>query len=178
MIDLYIKYVIDKLKNYMSENYDKNISFIYSNCVNIVENDNIKNKIVVSVVNISHEPIDISAQRYIPNGSGYILQKTPLMFYVYILFRSCFDSKSFIDGLKCLSLIASFFLTNCHFNVKDNEDMLQVGLKDFEVFLQKDCKEYMNRDTYSYTPSLLYKIGLIEVIATGEKVNIPSIKKI
>ena len=178
MIDLYVKYIIDKLKIYISKKYDKNIDFIYSNCVNIVGDDRINNRIAVSVVNISNEPIDISAKKYIPNGNGYIVQKTPLMFYVYILFRSAFDGKNFLDGLRVLSLIASFFLTNCHFYVKDNDDMLDRGLKDFEILLQKDYKEYANKDVYSYSPALLYKIGLIEINADiTENINVPVIEK-
>ena len=178
MIDLYVGYVIDKLKDYISANYDGKIEFIYSNYVNVAEENRIKNKIIVSVVNISYEAIDISAQRYIPNGNGYIIQKTPLMLYVYVLFRAYFDDDKFLEGLRALSLIASFFLTNSNFNIKDNNDMLQLGLKDFEVFLQKDYKDCIGKNICSYCPSLLYKIGLIEIMTTGQSKNVAAIKNI
>ena len=49
MIDLYVGYVIDKLKDYISANYDGKIEFIYSNYVNVAEENRIKNKIIVVV---------------------------------------------------------------------------------------------------------------------------------
>ena len=142
-------------------------------------NNNIPaNTIGLNIVKIKSEDISISGKEYIYQADSFFERKKPANFYLYIFFHSFFQKDMYLDGLECLAGIAKCFLSYGYFSAQGQKEMIQLGLDDFNIFIEEEGSSLGDNITKNYYPSLLYKVGLIHIHPERTKGTIAAVTKI
>jgi len=125
------------------------------------------NKVVMSVVDIWQEGLTSGAKEYIPQGNKYISKNQPLIFSLYILFATYFQTKPALAGLSYLSSVIAFFQHKNHFTQQNTPLLQQKGLDNISVSLVN--LTYQEKSALwtglgmAYRPSVVYKVGMIAI---------------
>src|SRR4051812_44566379 len=106
MIDTSLVLIKDKLNEYLREknDLDKNKA-ILSNMINQDGSIAVKgqNHVVISLVNVEHETVISTYNRYVPVGENKTgIVNPPVYVNVYILIMCYFEGENYPEGLKYL----------------------------------------------------------------------------
>jgi hypothetical protein len=167
MIDTSLVLVKNKLNEYLREKneLDKDKA-ILSNMIN--QDGDIavkgKNHVVISLVNVEHETVISTYNRYVPtseNKAGVV--NPPVYVNIYVLIMAYFEGQNYTEGLKYLSYVINFFQTNCVFN-RHNLPGLDRGIDKltFELAnIEPSALSYVLSMTGAkYLPSVYYKVRM------------------
>ena len=138
---------------------------------------NYTNGIIMRLVDIASVELRSNPNEYVPQGDGFVMRKAPEAFNLYFLFSTSYKESSFLKDLEILSYIAEFFQHKSHFDTQNTPSLQEIGMENFSVELVKmttsEKSMLWNSLNVPYSPSLLYKIGLIFVgdTAIGFKIS-------
>jgi hypothetical protein len=167
MIDTSLILVKNKFNEFLREknNLDKNKA-ILSNMINQDGTIAVKgqNHVVISVINVEHETIISTYNKYVPAGDNKVgIVNPPIYVNLYVLIMCYFEGENYTEGLKYLSYVISFFQANCVFN-KHNLPGLEPGVDKltFELSsIDPTGLSYMLSMTGAkYLPSVYYKVRM------------------
>jgi len=132
--------------------------------------------ITMRLVDISCVELRSSPNEYIPQGDGFVMRKAPEAFSLYFLFSIGYKESVVLNNLELLSYIAIFFQNKSNFNIQNTPSLQEVGIESFSIELVKisETEKSMlwTKLGCPYSPSLLYKMGLIFL---GESVVSPNV---
>src|SRR4051812_42236352 len=120
MIDTALVLITKKLNEFFREKNDLDKDkAVLSNMINqdgsIAVSGN--NHVVISLVNVEHETVISTYNRYVQTGENKTgIVNPPVYINIYLLIMSFFEGKNYTEGLKYLSYVISFFQTNNTFN--------------------------------------------------------------
>jgi hypothetical protein len=135
-----------------------------------------RDKIVMTVYNISRETFSSSYQAVTPVWPGADLSKglpvtsPPLYLDVHLMFMANFAERNYLDGLSALSRLISFFQQNPVFTPQNAPSLAPVIDKislDFENMDDIDVNYVMGVLGTRYFPSAFYKLRLIPFASTA-----------
>ena len=138
----------------------------------ILGNSQIESKnpkgIVMRLVDITSVELCSNPNQYVPKGDGFVVRKMPEAFSLYLLFSTDYYKESnLLKNLELLAYVAAFFQHKSHFDTCNTPDLQQFGIESFSVELVKMTTSERHMLWTSlhvpYSPSLLYKAGLIFV---------------
>lgn len=127
--------------------------------------------IIMRLVDIS-VALSANANEYIPQGEGFILRKAPETFSLYFLLsiNDQENESALLRNLELLAYVSAFFQKKSHFDSCDTPLLQQVNMNNFSVELVKlsatERSMLWTSLRIPYTPSLLYKVGLVFVADT------------
>ncbi|UXX77727.1 DUF4255 domain-containing protein [Reichenbachiella carrageenanivorans] len=114
-------------------------------------------RVIMTLVNIEHETI---------GPKGHISSKDLLNLNVYVLFSASFSEGSYLEGLRYLSGILSFFQANrvlSHSNTPDMEP--GIDRLSFEIVKQdlQNMSHLWGAIGAKHLPSVLYKMRMVTI---------------
>lgn len=112
-------------------------------------------KIILSLVNLQQETV---SQR----GKGGT--NRPINLNIFILFSASFEAENYLEGLRYLSGVISFFQSNKILNHSNTPDMdSEIDKLSFEIVNQdlQNLSHLWGTVGSKYMPSILYKVRMI-----------------
>lgn len=129
-----------------------------------VESKSLKG-IMMRLVDITSVELCSNPTQYVPQGDSFILRKAPEAFNLYFLFSIDYKPSELLKNLELLAYIAAFFQNKSHFDTCNTPILQEIGVESFSVELVKMTpseKTMLWESLHApYSPSLLYKVGLI-----------------
>jgi hypothetical protein len=167
MIDSSLILIKNKLNEFLREKNDLDKDkAILSNMINQDGSLAVsgQNHVVISLVNVEHETIISTYNRYVSTGDNKTgIVNPPVYINIYVLIMCYFEGKNYTEGLKYLSYIISFFQTNSTFN-RQTLPGLGPGVDklSFELCsIDPQKLSYMLSMTGAkYLPSVYYKVRM------------------
>lgn len=137
--------------------------------LSILGNSQIESKslkgIIMRLVDMTAVELCSNPSQYIPQGDGFILRKAPEAFSLYFLFSIDYKASDLLKNLELLAYVAAFFQSKSHFDSSNTPILQEIGMENFSVELVKmstsEKSMLWKRLDMPYSPSLLYKAGLI-----------------
>ncbi|WP_342265093.1 DUF4255 domain-containing protein [Cardinium endosymbiont of Philonthus spinipes] len=121
--------------------------------------------IMMRLVDITSVELCSNPTQYVPQGDGFIVRKVPEAFNLYFLFSIDYKPSDLLKNLELLAYVAAFFQTKSHFDGSNTPILQEIGIESFSVELVKMTppeKAMLWESLHApYSPSLLYKVGLI-----------------
>ena len=121
--------------------------------------------IIMRLVDITSVELRSNPTQYVPQGDGFVLRKVPEAFSLYFLFSTDYKVADLLKNLELLAYVAAFFQSKSHFDGTNTPILQEVGIESFSVELVKitpsDRSMLWGSLHTPYSPSLLYKVGLI-----------------
>ncbi len=138
-------------------------------CLSILGNSQVESKslkgIIMRLVDITSVELCSNPNQYVPQGDGFILRKAPEAFSLYFLFSIDYKAPDLLKNLELLAYVAAFFQNKSHFDTSNTPILQEVGMENFSIELVKmtasERSMLWERLDMPYSPSLLYKAGLI-----------------
>lgn len=135
----------------------------------ILGNSQIESKslkgIILRLVDITSVELCSNPTQYVPQGDGFILRKAPEAFNLYFLFSTDYKASDLLKNLELLAYVAVFFQNKSHFDTCNTPILQEMGVESFSVELVKmtASEKAMLWESLHvpYSPSLLYRVGLI-----------------
>ncbi|MGI2298680.1 Pvc16 family protein [Candidatus Cardinium hertigii] len=133
----------------------------------ILANSQVESKsgIMMRLVDITSVELCSNPTQYVPQGDGFIVRKAPEAFNLYFLFSIDYKASDLLKNLELLAYIATFFQNKSHFDTANTPILQEIGVESFSVELVKMTaseKTMLWESLHApYSPSLLYKVGLI-----------------
>ena len=167
MIDNSLILVKNKLNEYFREknDLDKNKA-ILSNMINQDGGIAVKgqNHVVISLVNVEHETVISTYNRYVPTGENKVgVVNPPVYVNIYVLIMCYFEGENYSEGLKYLSYVINFFQANCVFT-KHNMPGLDKGVDKLTFELcsidPSELSYMLSMTGAKYLPSAYYKVRM------------------
>ncbi len=165
-MDKYIDVVLKEIDKYLRSECDCNEEvLLFSNYFHNFGNvDKQRDNIIVNIADINvKNDLGSNIPRYIKNGENFVVKKTPLQMYIHLFFLSHYSNSNALEGIRILSCIAGFLKENIHFSSKQIPEMNKRKMNDFNIVLENDDDKLFSKLMIPYMPSLLYKIGPIQV---------------
>ena len=137
--------------------------------LSILGNSQVESKsskgIIMRLVDITSVELCSNPTQYVPQGDGFVLRKAPEAFNLYFLFSTDYKALDLLKNLELLAYVAAFFQNKSHFDTSNTPILQEMGIESFSVELVKMAASEKSRLWESlhapYSPSLLYKVGLI-----------------
>jgi hypothetical protein len=159
--------VLNRFNDYLKAKYPVNNQkkAVLSNLIN--QDGSVATKqdqVVVSVVNVEHETVISTYNRYVSTGDSKVgVVSSPVYINLYILVTCYFEGSNYTEGLKYLSYVIGFFQINPVFN--------QQSLPGLDSSIDKLAFEMCSLDASQlshlismtgakYLPSVLYKVRM------------------
>jgi Pvc16 N-terminal domain len=145
--------------------------------------DSIKDKVVLTLVNVEEEKTLRNMPASIPVGSGYSYQNPPIVLNLYVLFSVNYHStlNSYDNSLIYLSEIIAFFQRKKTFTALNTPLLMDKNVDKLIFDLHSLSFEQMNHLWAvlggKYIPSVLYKVRLLEIQNTPES-PVPLIEQV
>lgn len=167
MIDTSLTLIKDKLNEFLREknDLDRNKALL-SNMINQDGSIAVKgqNHVVISLVNVEHETVISTYNRNVPAGENKVgIVNPPVYVNIYVLIMCYFEGENYLEGLKYLSHVISFFQTNCVFN-RDNLPGLSAGVDKLTFELSSidpsSLSYVLSMTGAKYLPSVYYKVRM------------------
>jgi hypothetical protein len=157
----------NKLNEYLREknDLDRNKA-ILSNLINQDGSIAVKghNHVVISVVNVEHETVMSTYNRYVPGGENKAgIVNPPVYINIYVLITSYFEGENYPEGLKYLSYVIAFFQTNNIFNQQTLPDLdPAIDKLTFELCSvdPSELSYILSMTGAKYLPSVYYKVRM------------------
>lgn len=131
------------------------------------------NGITMYLVDIVSIALRSSPNEYVPQGGGFVVRKLPEAFSLYFLFSISNIPTDLLKNLELLTHVAAFFQQKPHFDKQNTPALQECGMENFSVELVRMSaseKSLLWKSLHvPYTPSLLYKVGLLFVEETATK---------
>lgn len=180
MLDVYISQIIKNLNQYLDTRLGTGSNIIeMTNFVYLDEQENLRNKILCGVVNISREKDMGNASEYVAEGNMYREKRAPLLFNVDLLFASNFESTSYLNGLERLSSIVGFFQANPSIAIQEDailSDSVSIRIPPID---EEKLTNLWRRISKPYLPSVVCNISTIAIRGDNlDKRHIPRIEKV
>jgi hypothetical protein len=148
-----------KVKFQMSEN-----RAVLSNLINLDGSTAIKesNKIVVSLASIQEERLGVQKSR----TSISVGDKPPVYLNLYVLFSAQFDEKLYLESLKFISAVISFFQSRNVFTPSDTPsldkgiDKVVMKIENMDIREQSSLFSTLGA---KYLPSVYYKLRMLSI---------------
>lgn len=167
MLDTSLVLIKNKLNEFLREknDLDRNKA-ILSNMINQDGSIAVKgqNHVLLSVVNVEHETVISTYNRYVPTGENKAgIVNPPLHINIYVLVMCYFEGENYTEGLKYLSYVLSFFQANYVFN-KHNLPGLDPGIDKLSFELcsinPSELSYMLSMTGAKYLPSAYYKVRM------------------
>lgn len=151
---------------------------------NIVEQDGAvvpqtHNKILVYLVNVEQETmLAKQAGNVVTYADKTERRYPPVHLNLYLMFSANFSGTTYVEALKFLSCVISFFQRKPVFNQKNTPDLDQRILKltlEIENLNMKDLSSLWTILSGKYMPSILYKVRMITYDADDVTDLIPTV---
>lgn len=121
--------------------------------------------IVMRLVDITPVDLCTNPTQYLPQKAGFFVRKAPQAFHLYYLFSIDYKSSNILKDLELLAYVAAFFQTKSHFDSCNTPILQEVAIESFAIELVNmtllDKSMLWQNLNMPYSPSLLYKVGLI-----------------
>lgn len=135
----------------------------------ILGNSSIESKfqrpIIMRLVDITSIELCSNRNEYVPQGDGFIVRKKPESFSLSFLFSTDYEDVNALKNLELLACVAAFFQHKSFFDICNTPILQEVGIENFSVELVKmtasDKAKLWKSLHIPYSPSLLYKVGLV-----------------
>ena len=143
-----------------------NIAFIDPFQASTVGSHDVTNKLIISLVNIEEEKTLKNTSQKVPNGmGGYDYQEPPIFLNLYVLFSANFDI--YTVSLRRINQVIAFFQKQKVFKGIDEPMLAAANIETLIFDIYSLSFEQMNHLWAvlggKYTPSILYKVRLIQV---------------
>ena len=155
---------------------------------NVVDQDGshgsgLNNKIILSLINIEQEAFAANVQPSYQRTSQEDFNKmpTPLSVNLYVLFSAYYDRKNYLEGLRYLSSLISFFQQKPVFDQQNTPTLNdQIEKLQFQVvsLTLSELSQLWGTIGAKYMPSIIYKIRMITYQMDGIREIVPDIKGI
>lgn len=185
MIDSTISHVASSLNQYLRRKFD--LSEDIAVVSNIVDQDgsvmpDINNKIVIFLVNLEQETarglFSCNTSRSAAQDAG---SYPPVHLNMYLMFSANFNGNNYMEALKFLSCVISYFQRHpifIHHNSPDLEKEVNKLVFDIENLNMKDLSSLWSVINGKYLPSILYKVRMITYEAKDVKAQPPPVDTI
>lgn len=132
---------------------------------NSAEGGKASSGVIMRLVDIASVGLCSDPTRYVPQGHGFVLRKAPEAFNLYFLFSTGYKASDLLKNLELLTYVAVFFQNKSHFDTSNTPVLQEIGIESFSIELVKMTvseKSMLWKSLHEpYTPSLLYKVGLM-----------------
>jgi hypothetical protein len=168
MFDFCFKVILNELNAYIQSQLDEE-TVVYANLADYSADSEskMKNRVVMSLVDIIQEGLNATGKAYVAHGSGYVAVNQPILFRLYVLFSACFQNDRALEGLRQLEQVIAFFHHKNDFTAQNTPALQEANLDAISIDLVKlDSQEKQalwSRLRVPYRPSVLYKVGLVPV---------------
>jgi hypothetical protein len=127
-------------------------------------NEATRDKVVMSLYNITHETVVSTYTAAQPGIGGYAIVQPPLYIDLHIVLLANFIERSYRDGLAAISRTISFFQQNptfTHANAPDLGPTVDKIVLEFTSLGPVDVNYVMGMLGTKYLPCVFYKLRLI-----------------
>ncbi|HLP34984.1 MAG TPA: DUF4255 domain-containing protein [Amoebophilaceae bacterium] len=136
------------------------------------------NGIGMHLVDIVPVPLRTNSNEYVPHEGGFVVRKLPEAFSLYFLFSIANIPSDFLKNLELLAHVAACFQQKSHFDQQNTPSVQEYGMESFSVELVKmsasEKSKFWRSLQAPYSPSLLYKVGVLFVEETATK-SVPKV---
>jgi hypothetical protein len=170
MIDNAIFHIASELNQQLKASFGLNEDLVVVS--NMLEQDgglasHLKNRIVVSLVNIEKDSVPLRQQSFTAPGNQ------PQYFNLYLMFASCFSGIHYQEGLKYISSTISYFQQHAVFDRKNSPALdknINKLILDIENLAMQELSSLWGMLHGKYLPSVLYKVRMVTCDAkVGQK---------
>jgi hypothetical protein len=127
-------------------------------------NESIKDKIVMTVYNITRENMVSTFTPARPGGDAYAIVSPPIYINLHLMFMANFSEKNYSEGLAAISILISFFQQRPYFTPANTPD-LHPGVHKLTLEMENltpvDVNYVMGILGTKYLPSAFYKLRLL-----------------
>lgn len=127
-------------------------------------NEGTRDKVVMSVYNITHETVISTYTSAQPGVGGYAIVQPPLYIDLHIIALANFIERSYSDGLAAISRVISYFQQNPtfnHANAPELDPTVDKIVLEFTSLGPVDVNYVVGMLGAKYLPSVFYKLRLI-----------------
>ncbi|GAB5381067.1 MAG: hypothetical protein Alis3KO_04980 [Aliiglaciecola sp.] len=184
MINIALQHVVSELNTYFGLRTgaaaDSNVVAASLFDVDGNVNSAAQNKVVMSMVNLEQDAVykPLESFRTLPDGSSERL-KPEININLYILFIA--NLSSYFEAMKSLTNVISFFQLNPYFDYKSISGLENIrGRLSFELFSMtfEQQNNLWGVLGAKYMPSVVYKVGMLEVRDDQVEGIAPPVKEI
>lgn len=127
-------------------------------------NEEARDKVVMSLYNITHETVVSTYTSAQPGIGGYSIVQPPLYIDLHIICLANFIERSYADGLAAISRVISFFQQNpvyTHANAPELAPSVDKIQLEFTSLGPVDVNYVVGMLGAKYLPSVFYKVRLL-----------------
>ena len=127
-------------------------------------NEFIKDKVVMTVYNITRENMISTYTPARPGGDAFAIVSPPIYINLHLMFMANFSERNYAEGLAAISVLISFFQQRPYFTPSDTPE-LKPGIDKLTLEMENltpvDVNYVMGILGTKYLPSAFYKLRLL-----------------
>jgi hypothetical protein len=127
-------------------------------------NEAARDKIVMSVYNITRENVISTYSPTQPGADGYAVVQPPLYIDLHLIFMANFSERNYVDGLAAISRLIAYFQQNPWFSQANAPQLAPDITKltiEFASLTPVDVNYVMGMLGTKYLPSAFYKLRML-----------------
>ncbi len=182
--------MLDKVLTFITDILNRNLKMSFGLTNDIVApgslinldgsvTDNIENKVIISIINLEHERTVKHMGGYIPdNQGGFNKVNPPVHLNIYLLISANYNSDNYLEALKMLSAVISFFQASRVFSSSDYPDLDPlIDRLTFEIYNVpiQELSHVWSGIGAKYVPSMVYKVRMVGIQKGEIKEEVPAV---
>ncbi|AWK89887.1 DUF4255 domain-containing protein [Azospirillum thermophilum] len=131
-------------------------------------NDSAKDKVVMTVYNITKETVISTYTPAKPGGESFAIVQPPIYIDVHLMFMANFSAQTYSDGLGAISRVISYFQQNPWFSQANAPDLgadIEKITMELESLGPVEVNYIMGMLGTKYLPAVFYKLRMLPFAA-------------